>query len=198
MKRMLTIFLTGILFFAGCMRQNKEVNVNIPANNNVIYKKTIHAEQPPVKFEIIGLEHSGQSLEVIGAEYRAQWNKDYKYDTPILIDNLIEWEDFLDNHPEYSRTEDALKQNYNEDFFKHSVIYAYIKSMGSGSIMLKVKGARLNGDKLKLLMECIVPEVGTCDMATRICLFGINRDEIKNANTVEAIIEKSNWVAAIV
>ena len=37
-------------------------------------------------------------------------------------------------------------------------------------------------------MERTVPEMGTTDMATRICLFGIDREDIEGIKTVEAVI----------
>lgn len=37
-------------------------------------------------------------------------------------------------------------------------------------------------------MERIVPEVDTDDMTTRVCFFGINRNDIKSIKTVEGII----------
>lgn len=73
-------------------------------------------------------------------------------------------------------------------FFKDNVIYAYVKNEGSGSTRLKVKGAEFNGDKLRLFMERIYSGEGTYDMATRICLFEIKRDNIKNTKAIEAII----------
>jgi hypothetical protein len=127
-------------------------------------------------------------LKITGGEYRAQWSGTYNYDTPILIDSLSAWKEFFKSHPEQSVKEDILQKNYGRVFFKDSVIYAYVKGERSGLIRLKVKGAELNGDKLRLFMERINPGEGTCDMATRICLFGIKKSNIKNVTVVEAII----------
>lgn len=138
----------------------------------------------------VGKNQETNELEVKGVEYRAQWNEQYKYDTPILIDSLSAWEEFFKTHPKQSISEDILQKSYDETFFEDSAIYAYIESEGSGSIKLKVKGAELSGDKLRLFMERLNPEVGTCDMATRICLFELKREKIKNVKTVEAIIEE--------
>lgn len=51
-----------------------------------------------------------------------------------------------------------------------------------------MKKAKIDGDILKLFMDRIVPDDGTTDMATRICLFGINREGIKDIKAVEGII----------
>lgn len=127
-------------------------------------------------------------LKITGGEYRAQWSGTYNYDTPILIDSLSAWKEFIKSHPEQSVNEDILQKNYGRAFFKDNVIYAYVKGESSGSIRLKVKGAELDGDKLKLSMERINPGGGTFDMATQICLFGLKRGSIKNVTVVEAII----------
>jgi len=137
-----------------------------------------------------GRNQGTNQLKVKGEQYRAQYSDQYQYDTPILIDSLSAWEEFFSTHPEQSKNEDTLHKDYDKAFFNDSVIYAYIKSEGSGSIKLKVKGAELREDKLRLFIERINPGEGTDDMATRICLFGIEREKIKNLKTVEAIIEE--------
>lgn len=137
-------------------------------------------------------DQAGIELDVMMAEYRALWKENYKYDTPILIDNMSDWKIFLSEHGQQSITEDVLDKDFNDDFFKHSVLYAYIESETSGSIELHAKGARLNEDKLILSMERKAPLNGTMDMAARICLFGVRRDMIKNVKSVEAFIKQKN------
>lgn len=127
-------------------------------------------------------------LDIVRGEYRAIWKESYKYNTPILIDNITDWAKFLKNYPSQSINEEILQQNFNEEFFRQSVVYAYAKSEGSGSVRLTAKEAKLTGDKLKLFMERTVPEGGTGDMATRICLFGVKSDDAKNVKSVEGII----------
>lgn len=145
-------------------------------NDNGLNIENVPTEQFPIE------------LDLVSGEYRATWKEGYKYDTPILLNNLNDLEELLSNHPAQSANQDILQQNYDDDFFKESVVYAYVKSEGSGSVRLIVNRAELNEDILKLFMERTVPEEGTDDMATRICLFGINRDDIKNVNAVEGII----------
>lgn len=127
-------------------------------------------------------------LDLASGEYRANWKESYNYDTPILIDSLVDWTEFLKEHPSESANTDTLLHNYNDEFFEERLIYAYIKSEGSGSNNLKVNRAELNGDRLDLFMDYSVPELGTCDMATLICVFGIKRNDIENVKTVEVII----------
>ena len=127
-------------------------------------------------------------LETINGEYRAVWNENYEYDTPLKIDNFSDWVNFFKEHPESSPTENVLNRNYTATFFEDNVLYAYVKSEPSGSITLFAKTVRLENDKLTLYMERTVPEVCTDDMATRICLFGINREKIKDVRTVDVLI----------
>lgn len=133
-------------------------------------------------------EQSPTELDIISEEYRAVWKESYQYDSPILINDLKELEEFLNNHPAQSSNEDVLQHNYNDEFFNQNLIYAYVKSEGSGSVNLTVEKAELHGNILKLFMNRTVPDVGTTDMATRVCLFSINREDIKNVKEVEGII----------
>ena len=133
-------------------------------------------------------EQSPTELDIISEEYRAVWKESYQYDSPILINDLKELEEFLNNHPAQSSNEDVLQHNYNDEFFNQNLIYAYVKSEGSGSVNLTVEKAELHGNILKLFMNRTVLDVGTTDMATRVCLFSINREDIKNVKEVEGII----------
>ncbi|MBU5428444.1 hypothetical protein KQI41_18805, partial [Tissierella pigra] len=158
-----------------------ELEDHINPNDNEVTNNGLNIENVPT-------EQFPIELDLVSGEYRAIWKEGYKYDTPILLNNLNDLEEFLSNHPAQSADQDILQQNYDDDFFKESVVYGYVKSEGSGSVKLIVNRAELKEDILKLFMERTVPEEGTDDMATRICLFGINRGDIKNVNAVEGII----------
>lgn len=127
-------------------------------------------------------------LSLVGGEYRAQWEDDYRYDTPILIDSYQEWLEFLETHPAQSSNEDVLEQDYSQDFFADHVIYAYIKGEASGSNTLTAKGAARKDNILQLTMERFVPDQGTDDLAARICVFGLKREDLKGIQEVEVII----------
>ncbi|HHV09107.1 MAG TPA: hypothetical protein GXX75_02360 [Clostridiales bacterium] len=190
MKRYIALFilLVSVLVFTGRdtavpnpdSDTDKENDITGPCgimDGEITPKGNISVESPSVK------------LDLVSAEYRAMWKERYNYDTPMLIDNLADLTDFLKNHPVQLSSVDALQQNYNDEFFTHSVVYAYVESEGSGSIKLMAKSAELNRDKLKLYMERIVPQAGTADMAALVCLFGISRDDNKSAKSVEGIVE---------
>ncbi|MFP4164793.1 MAG: hypothetical protein ACLFQB_04115 [Chitinispirillaceae bacterium] len=136
-------------------------------------------------------EHTTSSQKQIstkGAEYRAQWRDDYNYNTPVLIDSFRKWQDFLAAHPGNFTRPDSATEHYSRSFFQDSVVYAYLKSESSGANQLRIEKVRLEGDTLKLYMENIIPQMGTMDMATRVCFFGISRDVMDKAEEVEAVI----------
>ena len=138
-------------------------------------------------------EHTGgqkaKILDIKGAQYRAQWQDDYNYDTPILIDDHNSLNTFLNQHQHQNDFENALREKFDESFFENSVIYAYVKSEPSGSNQLKVDRAVLKENVLELHMINIIPEMGTMDMAARVCFFGIRRADLEGVESVEARIE---------
>lgn len=174
MRYLLSLIFIILMVFTGC--QNKsQTNFVMPSDKNST-EKGIDTKQALVE------------LEILSGEYRAQWEESYHYNTPILIESFSDWEEFLKVHPAYATNEDTLKQDFKEEFFNHGVVYAYIRSMRSGSIKLNVKGAELQGDKLRLIMQSITPEICTDDMAARICLFGIKKDNIQKVQEVDILI----------
>ncbi len=179
MKQATLILIMMLIIFSvsGCKSiSHVELENNINPNDNEVTNNGLNIEN-------ISIE-----LDLVSGEYRAIWSEDYKYDTPILLNNLNDLEEFLSNYPAQSSNQDILQRTYDDEYFMKNVVYAYVKSEGSGSVKLTVKKAEIDRDKLKLFMDRIAPGVGTTDMATRICLFGINRDDIKNVSVIEGII----------
>ncbi|NLL00625.1 MAG: hypothetical protein GX271_08195 [Clostridiales bacterium] len=181
-KILFLVFLLILFSISGCksifhVELGSRPNKDNRSTNNRLNVENLSVEQSPIE------------LDLVSGEYRAIWKENYKYETPTLINGLDDLEVFLSNHPAQSSSEDILLRNYNDEFFSQNVIYVYVKSEVSGSIELNVKRAELDEDILKLFMERTVPKNGmTDDMATRVCLFGINRNDIKNIKTVEGII----------
>lgn len=165
MKRLAVLFMITLLLCTGCAAQR------IPSAATPV-------ETGPV------------ALDIVPGEYRSSWHDTYQFSKPLLLDTFGAWEVFLMDHPDYSSREDPLVQEYDESFFDHSVVYAYIESEPSGSIRLKVTKSVLEGSILKLYMERTIPQMGTDDMAARICLFGIKRDDLKGVKSVEAVINE--------
>lgn len=137
-----------------------------------------------------------EELDIISAEYRATWKESYVYDSIIQISNYSRFISFLDNHPMQSG-DNELADIFNEEFFENNTIYAYIKSESSGSNQLNADRAEIEYDsqletkKLILHMNRTVAEIGTTDMATRICLFGIGNDDIQDFTNIVAVVHEN-------
>ncbi|NTW73149.1 MAG: hypothetical protein HGA49_13040 [Eubacteriaceae bacterium] len=141
-------------------------------------------------------ENEPITLEAVMLNYRAVWTENYEYDTPVLIDSFTKYEKFLADHPEQTLSEEPLTMEFNETYFTDHWVYAYVKSEPSGSNQLSGEKAVLEGSTLKLTMAHFAPEIGTADMAARVCLFGIKNDLLKDVKTVKGEIqekEKSNY-----
>lgn len=176
------IIMLTLLSITGCKSIfHVDLENHIDQNNNEETNNELNIENIPI--EQLPIE-----LDIVKGEYRAIWKENYKYNTPILIYDLKDFKRFLSDHPAQSANDDILQKTYNDEFFNQNVIYAFVKSEGSGSVGLTVNKAEIDEDTLKLFMDRIVPGDGTDDMASRICLFGINREDIKDIKEVEGII----------
>ncbi len=173
--RIISILITLMLFFTatGCVA--KDPKVETPQTSAPRQTQPIQTEPGRIENE--------------GTQYRAADSDAYTYDTPILLDSFAVFEAFVENHPQQSENEDTLAHSFNEAFFDEHVLYAYVKSEGSGSIKLEVNETQVEGTVLSLFMKRTVPDIGTDDMATRICLFVIEKGILESVVTVEAVIE---------
>ncbi len=131
-------------------------------------------------------ETDGTLLELKTAEYITQYNINYQYDTPILIESYAQWQEFVVSHPNFYNG-DAL-QHYDENYFEDSIIYAYVKKEPNYGVSLKVYKSIITDDILELFMVRNVPKVVAPLEETLICLFGLNRNDIQNIESVRAII----------
>ncbi len=127
-------------------------------------------------------------IEILKADYRAEYNDMYILGEPLMIDSFEQWELFLESHPEQFQNEDNLEWDFDELFFEDRIIYAYISNESSGSNRFEAEKAEVSNNILRLFMTRTIPQTGTDDLATRVCLFGIDRVSIQNIRTVEAII----------
>ncbi|SHF09498.1 hypothetical protein [Alkalibacter saccharofermentans] len=125
------------------------------------------------------------------AEYRAQWSEDYEYDVPIEIDSYANFEIFLSDHPQQDLEIEELTLKFNEEFFVNNLIYAYVKSEPSGSNELEADKAVLENGTLILKMDRYVPEIGTTDMAARVCIFALSRETMTQVSTVIGLITET-------
>ena len=144
-----------------------------------------------VFFLFLFLSGCSDDISTALGEYRAVWKEDYQYNTPILIDSYEKWTEFREQHPQQSTAEDVLREEFDQQFFKDNVIYAYIKYEGSGSVKIRAdKAVITEGNILNLHMTRTVPPLGTTDMAARICLFGIDRGVNDSIEKVQPIISE--------
>ena len=127
-------------------------------------------------------------LDILYGQYRTGSKDRTKFYKAILINNQDEYNAFIQDFNIGILMEGSLEQNLNSNFFDEYVIYAYVTSESSGSIKVTVNGVEIDGNILKLKIDRTIPEVGTCDMAYRACLFGIKRDDIKEVKSVEVLI----------
>lgn len=128
-------------------------------------------------------------IEILKADYRAEYNDMYILGEPLMIDSFEQWELFLESHPEQFQNEDNLEWDFDELFFEDRIIYAYISNESSGSNRFEAEKAEVSNNILRLFMTRTIPQTGTDDLASRVCLFGIDRGSIQNIRTVEAVIE---------
>lgn len=138
-------------------------------------------------------EPEEKGVNIDSANYRAQWDESYEYDIPIEINDYASFENFLNNHPQQDMEIEDLIKKFNEDFFNENLLYAYIKSEPSGSNKLEADKAIIENGTLILKMSRYVPEVGTADMAARVCIFAIERDTLNQVSTVIANIADEEW-----
>lgn len=63
---------------------------------------------------------------------------------------------------------------YTEDFFQKNIIVACMQHEGSGSITHSLKNVILDANHLNITIVRHVPSIGTCDMASYLCLIAIS------------------------
>ena len=79
---------------------------------------------------------------------------------------------------------------YPEDFFDNNIIIACLQHEGSGSIGHTLKSVHMNDNALTITINREVPYLGTCDMASWLCLIAVSKTALPPAFDVEITIEK--------
>lgn len=115
---------------------------------------------------------------------------DSDQDTIVLIESFSEFRTFLsENHPGDEKYNSLLKL-YSADFFKDNVLYAKEIMVASGSTQVSADKIQIEDSNLYLHVKLKTPEIGTSDIANWICLFGVNRQSVKDIKNVEVVIDK--------
>jgi hypothetical protein len=80
---------------------------------------------------------------------------------------------------------------YPNNFFDTNIIIAFVKHEGSGSIGHSLKSATVNSNTLTLTINREVPYIGTCDMASWLCLVSVSKSMLPHGFVTQiAIIDK--------
>lgn len=129
------------------------------------------------------------SLRVtINDQYRTAYDPENLNKT-MIIDSFTEFNAFLAKYKPEEEKAASLADLYNQEFFKHNVLYAQALEVGSGSTQVTANKVELADETLKLKIETKTPNIGTMDMAYWVCLFGVDKGVVKHIHGVEVIID---------
>lgn len=109
----------------------------------------------------------------------------------VLIDSFKEFEAFLQKHQPVAGDVKAssLLGLYNEEFFKHNVVYAQFLEIGSGSTKVTAEKTKVEDGILKLIVKTKTPNIATMDIVYWVCLFGLDREKAKDVQQVEVVVD---------
>lgn len=104
--------------------------------------------------------------------YRISYNTDFAFSgNHAIVTNPTEadalFAGFVLSH------EDEIKP-YPENFFDNNILIACIQNEGSGSVGHSLKSVILNDSTLTITINREMPYIGTCDIASWLCLISIN------------------------
>lgn len=80
-------------------------------------------------------------------------------------------------------------QQYPRDFFENNILIAYVQYEGSGSVTHSLKNVTLNNDQLFVTITRNIPSIGTCDIATHLCLISVSKKALPEDMSVVIQIE---------
>lgn len=79
---------------------------------------------------------------------------------------------------------------YPTNFFDNNILIACLQHEGSGSIVHTLKSVRMNNNVLTITINREVPYIGTCDMASWLCLIAVSKNSLPPVFDVEITMEK--------
>lgn len=79
---------------------------------------------------------------------------------------------------------------YPTNFFDNNILIACLQHEGSGSIVHTLKSVRMNDNVLTITINREVPYIGTCDMASWLCLIAVSKNALPPVFDVEITMEK--------
>ncbi len=183
------------VLYDGEIMETYPVKVKNPAE--VYLLSEISLEGP--KYEVCYANHTDSASLYLGSLNRDKMYESkylhlpvYKFDDNSALEGFRKnFEDDLtfdqgyDDIPSF----DELTKKYDDGYFKdNSLIVCYVSS-GSGSNRYGVKKIYNDGHNFRItITQTISPEVGTCDMAGWMIFVEVSKDEIKNTEEFDCIL----------
>lgn len=136
----------------------------------------------------IGSNSPGSLRVTINDQYKTGYSPENLNQT-ILIDSFTDFEAFLTKHEPGEEKATSLLDLYNQEYFKHNVLYAQTLEISSGSTQVTAEKSKLVDGTLKLEIVTKTPSIATMDMAYWVCLFGVDKGVVKAIEGVEVIMD---------
>ncbi|KPU42865.1 hypothetical protein OXPF_36330 [Oxobacter pfennigii] len=116
----------------------------------------------------------------------------------ISVEDKASLEEFVKGAREYFQVDTAygdseafagILDKYDDEYFEKNYLLILYTQEPSGSIRHKIKDTSIDGDTLTVIVEAIVPEMGTADMADWFMVLEFNKEEIKGCEKFDAYYE---------
>lgn len=123
--------------------------------------------------------------------YRIDYSTPYSFDGKyMIVTNREESEKLFAGFAlQYAETIEP----YGENFFENNILVAYVQHEGSGSVSHSLKNVVMEEDTLFITINRHVPYIGTCDMASHLCLIAISKNSLPS--TFETVIRTEEVMA---
>ncbi len=106
--------------------------------------------------------------------HRIDYSTKYKFNGPyMIVGSVPEAEDLFAG---FAFKQEDIPTPYATNFFDNFVLVAFVQHEGSGSVGHSLKCVELLDNKLTITIYREVPSIGTCDMASYLCLVSVPRD----------------------
>ena len=119
--------------------------------------------------------------------YRIDYSTPYSFEGEYVIVTNREESEKLFAGFSLRNTENI--QPYPKDFFENNILIACVQYEGSGSVTHSLKNVTLNNDQLFVTITRNVPSIGTCDIATHLCLISVSKKALPEDMSVIIQIE---------
>lgn len=83
-------------------------------------------------------------------------------------------------------------ETYPENFFENHILVAYVQHEGSGSVSHSLKKVFNEEGMTKIVITRHVPYIGTCDMASWLCLISIDKTMLSDPLVLQILTEQED------